>query len=517
MNIIILAISSVVLLALLIVHSYASKGIRTTVIFFLLAFTMMFYKEFILHFSVSSPVQNFVFLIKNTPVAVNSMAVVAGWMITFYLSWYFAERILLRFDNFKKRLFTMLVCGLVVTISICYCLENLGVGMGWWTWRFHTPGIERFLMDCDKNAIGGWTRWSFIFLLTFFLIECSRYRSAKWKGAFLLIPVTLLAGYRYHFGFYQYAKVLYFAVLNTFFFCFSSPLQMDYITGHFIKLNSKLLKYINQIPLIVLLFMLLFVAISEVFVLKYPALLISTIPLLMIILLSIKELPLFFIVIFSGAISIILKEKMFISFMPVIFVVLLWGAERAIKKAHISKRILLILGIIIYLSFSYLSVILIEKTNQLKLAPTIVMSAYKGPVVTISGNIVFNDYKDGFIDMRVFVLDPVQDRISPRFSSKEERKGNKNSKKPNLYKITITKKRLEKPGFYKIEVPKNMGEVYIEALNLIKKNGPGIILGKGEYIKNPFRVDTQDVRSVDIAITGRRIKPSNIFSEGDTK
>lgn len=100
---------------------------------------MMFYKEFILHFSVSSPVQNFVFLIKNTPVAVNSMAVVSGWMITFYLSWYFAERILLRFDNFKKRLFTMLVCGLVVTISICYCLENLGVGMGWWTWRFHTP------------------------------------------------------------------------------------------------------------------------------------------------------------------------------------------------------------------------------------------------------------------------------------------------------------------------------------------------------------------------------------------
>jgi len=466
MNILILAISAVILLVLLIAHSYLSKGARTTAIFFLFAFTMMFYKEFIQRFSAPLPGQHFVFLIKNIPLAVSCIAVVAGWIITFYLSWYFSERILLRFDNFKKRFFTTLAFSLVVTASICFCLENLGVSIGWWAWSLRTVGIERFLMDCDKYAISGWTRWSFIFLSTFFLVECSRYRSVKWKGIFFLIPITLLIGFRYHFGFYQYIKVLQFASLNTFFLCFVSPLRMDCVTSPSIKLNPKLLKYTDQIPLFVLLFILLFVTTSEVFVLRYPALLISTIPLLMIILLSIKELRLSFIVLLSGILSVILKEKMFISLMPVIFAALLWVADKitplvnkaqpfgpiiktvsditGVKKISLLKIIPLIIGIIIYLSFSYLSVVFIEKISQLKLVPTVVMSAYKGPVATISGNIIFNDYKKGFIDMRVFVSDPVQDQISPRVSGKGERIENENSKGQVHYEITIAKMRLEK-------------------------------------------------------------------------
>ena len=182
MSIIVLVASASILLTLLILHSYLIRGSRITAIFFLLAATLMFLKEFVLppfvnRFIAPSlidthdviPRQHYVLLIKDAPEAISKSAIVIGWVITFYLSWYFSEQVLSRFNNFKKRLFSTLAFSVIVTASICCCLENFSMGMGWWIWRFCSPSIERFSMNCPLEAIGGWTHMALIFLLTFFV------------------------------------------------------------------------------------------------------------------------------------------------------------------------------------------------------------------------------------------------------------------------------------------------------------------------------------------------------------
>ncbi len=326
MSIIIFILSTSILLALLILHSYLTRGVRITVNFFLFAFMMMFNKEVVGTVLYNIP-KHYQFLIKDTPAIIGQLTTAIGWMITFYLSWCFSELILLRFNNFKKRLFTTLAFSMIVVMSICFCLENFGVSEDLWHWSFYSPTLEPFLVNCEINAIRGWMHMSFMFLLPFLLIECSKYKLTNWKGIFFFIPLVYFWVAPF-IGLKNFSIMMDFAIINIMFFSFFTRLQIEFGTIRQVNSSLKPLKYINQIPFIVLVLMLSFVAVREVFFLKQPFLLITTIPLLVILLLSIKKIPLFCVSILTLVMFIIFKEKATLSLIPIIFALMLWVFDK---------------------------------------------------------------------------------------------------------------------------------------------------------------------------------------------
>lgn len=159
----------------------------------------------------------------------------------------------------------------------------------------------------------------------------------------------------------------------------------------------------------------------------------------------------------------------------------------------LKKTSYFIIGMVIYLYLSYqiISFLLqyLPKTPHLQ---SVIMSVYKGPTVTLSGNIVFQDYKKGYIEIMVLAKKP--EEIIRR-----------------LDQFIIALERIPKPGLYKIKVPKKMGEVYIIAsnfdTNLDIQNVPNIPMpksppafGRGKYVKYPLNVGDEDINGLDIEI-----------------
>lgn len=160
----------------------------------------------------------------------------------------------------------------------------------------------------------------------------------------------------------------------------------------------------------------------------------------------------------------------------------------------VLKRTYFIIGIIIYLYLSYQVIIFLKCLQKIPRLPRVMMSAYKGPAVTISGSIIFKDYKKGFISIEVL--------------AKELKRGRR---LPDQFIIAL--ERIQEPGFYKIRVPKKIGKVYIIAMNLdiediSKMPAPGSVpLGRGEYVKDPLQVGSQDINGADIEINDNENNP----------
>lgn len=501
MNPVIFFISETIFLILLILHSYLTKGGRVTVKFFVYALIFMSLKEVILpSISIMAPGitsapmmlgRHYRFLLKNAPDMLYRLSVVAGWPITFYLSWSFSEKIVSRFSHFKGRLFTILAFGMIITASICYALENFGAAMGLWSWRTWYPKFEPFLMNCPFRGIEGWVHMSLVFLLSFFIIECSKYKSAKWKYLPLLAVLMFFI-----FPFLDFKKnivILDLAVISVIFSSFFITMRMECRNAPPSGQASGFLRHINLIPFFVILSILLFMIIWEFFFLRYPPLAISVMPLFVIVLLSIKKLPLPYILLLSSGMAAIMKERAAFSLIPVIFALILWGVDRAmkVKKINILKIIYLITGIIIYLYFSYQAVIFLRNLRVTKYSPRILMSVYKGPAITISGNILFKGYEKGRILIRVIAMQP-KEGLMPREDQFE-----------------IAQEILAKPGPYEIKIPRRIGKVYITASNIGMEDNAEILPPEllsiivGEYAGNPLKVSTKNIKGVDIELAAK--------------
>ncbi len=104
------------------------------------------------------------------------------------------------------------------------------------------------------------------------------------------------------------------------------------------------------------------------------------------------------------------------------------------------------------------------------------MANYRGPTVTISGNVGFEGFEEGIIV--VSVRDYEYKDIAAVF--------------------------LSNPGDFSLKVPLNIGNIFIEALNIQKQN-----LGRnlpeqvphGFYPHNPLLIGTSDVKGINIIIS----------------
>lgn len=112
------------------------------------------------------------------------------------------------------------------------------------------------------------------------------------------------------------------------------------------------------------------------------------------------------------------------------------------------------------------------------------MLTYQGPTVIISGTIIYGDYKSE--------ADSV---VSLRARSKKD-----------TNRADIARSIIPGPGAYSLKVPKDFGEVYVDAV--VVKRGRGRRRAfplrpdspRGDYPHNPVKVGSSDIQNVDIRI-----------------
>lgn len=118
----------------------------------------------------------------------------------------------------------------------------------------------------------------------------------------------------------------------------------------------------------------------------------------------------------------------------------------------------------------------------------------KTPTVTISGNIIFKNYKTGviFIEAR-----------------------SKDSIKTNA-PADIATAMIPAPGYYEVKVPKDIGEIYLTAINFAQRfiTKPTPDTPGGYYSKNPIKVKSKDIKNINIEITST---PQSQFIQSVTK
>lgn len=102
----------------------------------------------------------------------------------------------------------------------------------------------------------------------------------------------------------------------------------------------------------------------------------------------------------------------------------------------------------------------------------LLMDFYPGPTVTISGKVIFADYKSGMIAISVSSQSQVSTDID----------------------LMV----IPGPGEYALKVPKNFGDIYLWATNLKLGEKTPLNRPMGKYRQNPLRVGRYDIQGIDI-------------------
>lgn len=106
----------------------------------------------------------------------------------------------------------------------------------------------------------------------------------------------------------------------------------------------------------------------------------------------------------------------------------------------------------------------------------ILMDSYNGPTVTITGRVIFDNYKEGKISV---------------FARSEGYRGT-----PDISVMKIAT-----PGIYALKVPKNFDKkIEIMAVNIKEGMPPSPDNPKGRYSNNPIKIGSSDIKNVDIII-----------------
>lgn len=114
--------------------------------------------------------------------------------------------------------------------------------------------------------------------------------------------------------------------------------------------------------------------------------------------------------------------------------------------------------------------------HNIRSAAPKLMDTYTGQTVTVAGEVVFKDYKEGSIII----------------FAKEE---------GGVEGTRIADVKISKPGKYAMKVPKNFGKIEVGALNIKRREkSPPAITSRGEYKKNPIKVESSNINNIDIEI-----------------
>lgn len=184
--------SALVVLAM-VLHSLKVRGKRETLLFFLFGFLFGVLRGNIIwwittvHFGGRFP---YVFTNKVFGVFHDSFQADIGWILTVYLGWCFAERLLARTQERARSLFHTVSLAALFATALSYAVESSAIALGWWNWNL---GVKsRFLIDVPIAGIAAWFSVPIDFFLPF--LALARFaRRGVWHWATLAIfPLHML-------------------------------------------------------------------------------------------------------------------------------------------------------------------------------------------------------------------------------------------------------------------------------------------------------------------------------------
>ncbi len=186
--------SALVVLAM-VLHSLKQRGARETWLFF--GFGLLFgvlrgniiWWITTVHFGGRFP---YIFTNKLLGIFHDSLQADIGWILTVYLGWCFAERLLARVTGRERSLFHTVSIAALFATALSYAVESTAIALGWWNWNL---GVKsRFLIDVPIAGIAAWFSVPIDFFLPFLLLARMRGRVADgWRWAALLIfPLHML-------------------------------------------------------------------------------------------------------------------------------------------------------------------------------------------------------------------------------------------------------------------------------------------------------------------------------------
>lgn len=309
-----------------IVHSYLSKGFRLTFNFFFFAFLVAIIKEGPMMINgslVKNPTMPYEFLVKHSSVMIETALAIMGWVFTFYLGWYIANRIAKRLGVWENRIFPVVFISGLVTASVGYAVEATAIGIGWWQWTISDLRLAGFLVGgVPLIVFETWMHFPTQYLLMpYSLIECSKFKKANWKVIFFLIPFVHSVSTQCRPDFIRNI-IEQFALVVLFILAIVSPLRFDYsgVKPTTLKRNFNL-KLLELLPMLVIVMLVSILGFLDLVKIHNSQLLISLLPLIFFILLAIKRVPLLWITVFSLICPLILNKQAIIAVVPLVTVV----------------------------------------------------------------------------------------------------------------------------------------------------------------------------------------------------
>ena len=190
-----LLLSSTVALALLVIHSWRTRGRAVTLSFFVAGILFGILRGNWVWFNVSmlsgyaeapKPYLPQGGLLPEIGHA--SIQVAVGWVFALYLAWTIAELILKRLPRLARRVFVLSGLASLFMFAICYATETIAVRVGWWYWTL--PTRTALFGNVNTPAMWAWFSVAHDFLMPFLVIVCStlRHRRLRWLWL-LLFPV----------------------------------------------------------------------------------------------------------------------------------------------------------------------------------------------------------------------------------------------------------------------------------------------------------------------------------------
>ena len=330
---IILVLPALVVFLALVAHCYLYRGIRLTFAFFGGVFLHVLMKE-ITHMHVGHA---YLVLIKPLRILHVPLIVYIGWAMTFYLSWYIAERILKRLGSSSDKVFPTIVWSMLVAGGIAYCVEATALNAGWWQWLWPDLRLKDFLVT-PFAALEAWPSETAHFLLIFFLAECSRFRKEWWR---FYLYVFLLWSLIIAVFVYFYSFLPRFVAVIRVYDCIRLLLPVFLMFYSGLKLRSTRIQgavskrrefFYDALPFFSLSAILAVCLITDTAILKQPELLISMLLIGMLVILSVRKIPFWAALAVAGLSLLTADPRFYIVFIPVIFYMFFGNCAACLRK-----------------------------------------------------------------------------------------------------------------------------------------------------------------------------------------
>lgn len=291
-----LFLPSTLVVLLLVWHSLKTRGARETWTFFLFGLLFGVLRGNIIwwittvHFGGRFP---YVFTNRVFGFWHDSLQADIGWILTLYLGYTFAERILARVSGRERSLTHTLALAALFAVCLAWGVESTAIALGWWGWNLGTE-TRLLAIDVPMAGIAAWFSVPIDFLLSYllWLRMTTRWRGRAWLSL-TVFPLHMLV----HLSNDRISALLPLTPFNLWYWITAIVVLIAPLAGAPSMQPSRapgkpaVRSWIDVVPGVAIAIVLLVLAVADLFVARKPLLLVSLVPLAVFSLFALCPLP----------------------------------------------------------------------------------------------------------------------------------------------------------------------------------------------------------------------------------